>query len=71
MFSKTPTASSLPDALTVLGSAGSLIGAAVALALNPVWQRRALEDLAPGAAAGGICAWFVVFFTYALTRITG
>lgn len=69
MFLKTPIASSLPDVLTVLGSAGSVVGSVVALALDPCLQRRALENLAVGAAVGGTCAWFAVFIAYALTRI--
>jgi hypothetical protein len=69
MLAKAPTASSLPDVLTVIGSAGSVVGGAVALALSPHLQRRALENLALGAAVGGVCAWFAVFVGYLLTRI--
>jgi hypothetical protein len=54
-------ASALPDALTVIGSAGSVVGGCVALMLNPYLQRQALENLALGAAIGAVCGCFAVF----------
>jgi hypothetical protein len=45
------------------------MGGAIALALNPYLQRRALENLALGAAVGGVCAWLAVFVAFLLTRI--
>jgi hypothetical protein len=66
VLAKTPTASSLPDVLTVIGSAGGVVGGAVALALSSHLQRQALENLALGAAIGGVFAWFAIFVAYLL-----
>jgi hypothetical protein len=49
MLSRVSATASLPDALTVIGSAGSVLGGFVALMFSPHLQREGLESLALGA----------------------
>jgi hypothetical protein len=69
MLSRVPATSSLPDALTVIGSAGSVLGGFVALTFSPHLRREALESLALGAAVGATCGFFAVFLAYLLTNL--
>jgi hypothetical protein len=69
MLSRVPATASLPDALTVIGSAGSVLGGVVALAFSPYPQREALESLALGAAVGATCGFFAVFLAFLLENI--
>lgn len=68
MLSGDIPASTLPDVLTVVGSAGSVVGGCVALMLSPYLQRQALESLALGAAMGAVCGCFAV---YLITQLSG
>ncbi|HEU0251303.1 MAG TPA: hypothetical protein VFR48_11315 [Solirubrobacteraceae bacterium] len=65
------SASTLPDVLTVIGSAGSVVGGGIALILSPHLQRQALENLALGAAVGAVCGSFAVFAAYLLIYLPG
>jgi hypothetical protein len=71
MLSRIPGTASLPDALTVIGSAGSVVGAVGALLVSSYVQRQALEDLALGAAIGAVSACCATFFAYLLLRAFG
>ena len=71
MLSADIPASTLPDLLTILGSAGSVVGGCVALMLSSRLQREALENLALGAAVGAFCGCFAVFAAYLMTQLPG
>jgi hypothetical protein len=64
-------ASTLPDALAILGSAGSVVGGGVSLVVSHATLRQALENLALGAAVGGVCGCFTAFLAYLAMRILG
>ena len=64
-------ASTLPDVLAILGSAGSVVGGGVGLVANHATLRQALENLALGAAVGGVCGCFVAFLAYVAIRMLG
>lgn len=66
MISRVPATASLPDALTVIGSAGSVLGGVVALALDPHLQKETLENLVLGAAVGATCGLLTAFLAYLL-----
>jgi hypothetical protein len=59
--------STLPDVLAVLGSAGSVVGGGVGLVIGHTGSRQALENLALGAAVGGVCGCFAAFLAYIVT----
>ncbi len=63
--------STLPDVLAVLGSAGSVVGGGVGLAVNHATSREALENLALGAAVGGVCGCSAAFLAYIVIRMLG
>jgi hypothetical protein len=63
--------SALPDALAIIGSAGTVLGGAIgAIAGSSNW-RQAFECLALGAAAGGVSGCLAVFVTYLAARTLG
>jgi hypothetical protein len=63
--------STLPDALTIVGSAGTVLGGVIgAIAGSSNW-RQAFECLALGAAAGGVSGCLAVFLTYLAARALG
>jgi hypothetical protein len=64
-------ASTLPDALTVVGSAGTVIGATIGAIVGATSSRRALECLALGAAAGSVGGYLAVFVIYDGIRVLG
>jgi hypothetical protein len=63
--------STLPDVLAILGSAGSVVGGGVGLAVGHASLRQILENLALGAAVGGVCGCFAAFLAYVVIRILG
>jgi hypothetical protein len=64
-------ASTLPDVLAVMGSAGSVVGGGVGLVVDSATLRQTFENLALGAAAGGACGCFVAFLAYLVIRMLG
>jgi zinc transporter ZupT len=62
--------SSLADLLSVIGPAGTLLGAAIATTVRPARRRDALERLALGAALGGVIGYLAAFVVYDL-RLLG
>jgi hypothetical protein len=71
MLSADISASTLPDILTIIGSAGSVVGGCVALTLSSRLQRETLENLALGAAVGAVLGCFSVFAAYLITQLPG
>ncbi len=61
----------LADLLTLIGSAGTVVGAAVGSVVAASTLRQAFENLALGAAAGGAGGCSIAFIGYACLRITG
>jgi hypothetical protein len=61
--------STLPDTLALLGSAGSVVGGGVGLAVEHSTLRQALENIALGAAVGGGCGCFATFLAYIATQM--
>lgn len=61
--------SSITDLLTVVGSAGTVVGAAIGVIVSDATRRQALECLALGAAAGGACGCLLAFVAYDVTRL--
>jgi hypothetical protein len=59
----------LTDLLTVIGSAGAVLGATVGAAIGADSWRQALERLAIGAATGGACGYLAAFVIYDLVRL--
>jgi hypothetical protein len=63
--------STLPDVLAVVSSAGSVVGGGVGLVVDSVTLRQTFENLALGAAVGGVCGCFVAFLAYVVIRMLG
>ncbi|HXP99533.1 MAG TPA: hypothetical protein VN845_05655 [Solirubrobacteraceae bacterium] len=63
--------STLPAALAVLGSAGSVVGGGVALVVSHSTLRQAFENLALGGAIGGVCGCLATFLAYLVIQILG
>lgn len=61
----------LPNVLAILGSAGSVVGGGVGLVMDHATSRQALENLALGAAVGGVCGCFATFLAYIVIRMLG
>ena len=61
----------ITDLLAVLGSGGTVIGGVLGwLVRAPTW-RRAFENLALGATAGGVCGCLVAFLAYVGAKVAG
>jgi hypothetical protein len=61
----------LTDLLTLFGSAGTVVGAAVGSVVTASTLRQAFENLALGAAAGGAGGCSIAFIGYTCLRIMG
>ena len=61
----------LAELLTVLGAGGTLVGGVVGWLIDAPTSRRAFENLALGATAGGVGGCLVAFFAYLGARIAG
>jgi VIT1/CCC1 family predicted Fe2+/Mn2+ transporter len=61
--------SSITDLLTIVGSAGTVVGATIGVIVGGATWRQAFECLTLGAAAGGACGCFIAFFAYDVTRL--
>jgi hypothetical protein len=61
----------ITDLLTLFGSAGTVVGAAIGLIVGASTLRQAFESLALGAAAGGAGGCLIAFIGYACLRILG
>lgn len=59
----------LAEILAVLGAGGSVIGGLIGSLIGASTWRRALENLALGATAGGVAGCLIAFGTYVGDRI--
>jgi hypothetical protein len=61
----------LAELLTVLGASGTVIGGVVGWLIDAPTSRRAFENLALGATAGGVGGCLVAFFAYLGAWVVG
>jgi len=61
----------ITDLLTVLGSGGTVLGGVVGWLLKAPNWRRSFDNLAVGAAAGGVCGCLIAFMSYFGAKIAG
>ncbi|MGA9316319.1 MAG: hypothetical protein WBV77_17035 [Solirubrobacteraceae bacterium] len=61
----------LTDLLTLLGSAGTVVGGTIGLIVGAPALRQRFESLALGAAAGGASGCLVAFIGYACLQALG
>ncbi len=61
----------LTDLLTLLGSAGTVVGGTIGLVVGAPALRQRFESLALGAAVGGAGGCSIAFIGYACLRIMG
>jgi uncharacterized membrane protein len=69
MLHAAANATQLTDLLTLLGSAGTAIGAATGAIVKAPTLRQRFENLALGAAAGGVVGCLIAFIEYAYVQI--
>lgn len=65
MFNAVANAPQLTDLLTLLGSAGTVVGGTIGLIVGAPTSRQRFESLALGAAAGGAGGCLIAFIGYA------
>jgi hypothetical protein len=61
----------ITDLLTVIGATGTALGGAIGWIIGPSTWREAFENLALGAAAGGVCGCLMAFFAYSVLQVFG
>jgi hypothetical protein len=64
-------APTITDLLTVLGSGGTVLEGVIGWLLEAPSWRRAFDNLALGAAAGGVCGCLIAFLSYFGTKVAG
>jgi zinc transporter ZupT len=64
-------APTITDLLAVLGSGGTVLGGVIGWSVRAPSWRRAFENLALGATAGGVCGCLVAFLTYVGAKVAG